>query len=464
MNINQKLQLVTVVPLVFALTAAFIVNYYQHQSLSDQIIEASRSNITMHREKELTNYISIAEGAIEHIYKDENIDQETAKQQVVSILSNMRFGENGYFFGYDYDGNNLFLPGQEWRVGKNWIHMEDRNGVRIIEGLISAGKSGGGFLNYEFHQPSRDGEPGNKLARATPLEKWQWIFGTGVYIDDINEQTQLLSDSISNYIDKTSTLTILIGLLSVIAVFFAGQFIRISEKRLANKKLHELNGRILQTQEEECKRVSRELHDGISQTIAAARFSLETAQLKQESGLKARNDLDHAMTLIQKIMVDIRNISHQLHPGILEDYGLGAALDELGEEFSKRSGIKVVVNRLSVRNIVSEEIKVALYRIAQEALTNIERHSKASEVVISLSLEPDWLLLSIEDNGQGLKHTKQNTKKIHHEGIGLRNMKERLSFYNGKLKVLSTKEGMEIQARIPQSELRYNATNTSKVE
>lgn len=464
MNINLKFQLVTVIPLMVALTTASLVNYYQHQSLSDKIVDASRSNIIMHREKELSNYISIAEGAIKHIYEDESIGEEIAKKKVVSILSNMHFGKNGYFFGYDYDGNNLFLPGQEWRVGKNWIHMVDRNGVRIIEGLINAGKNGGGFLNYEFNQPSRGGAPGNKLARSTGLEKWQWIFGTGVYVDDINDQTRLLSDSLSNYIDKMTTQTILIGILSVIIVFFAGHFIRVSEKRLANVKLHELNGRILQTQEEECKRVSRELHDGISQSVAAARFSLETAQLKNNSNINAEKDLEQAMMLIQNVMADIRNISHRLHPGILEDYGLGAALDALGDEFSKRTNIAVTVNRLPVRNILSEEIKVSLYRIAQEALTNIERHSKATKVVISLCLEQDWLLLSIEDNGQGLTGNKLKTKSHHSEGIGLRNMKERLSFYNGKFKVHSTKDGMKVEARIPQSELRYYSSNTSEVE
>jgi len=261
-----------------------------------------------------------------------------------------------------------------------------------------------------------------------------------------------------------TTQTILIGILSVIIVFFAGHFIRVSEKRLANVKLHELNGRILQTQEEECKRVSRELHDGISQSVAAARFSLETAQLKNNSNINAEKDLEQAMMLIQNVMADIRNISHRLHPGILEDYGLGAALDALGDEFSKRTNIAVTVNRLPVRNILSEEIKVSLYRIAQEALTNIERHSKATKVVISLCLEQDWLLLSIEDNGQGLTGNKLKTKSHHSEGIGLRNMKERLSFYNGKFKVHSTKDGMKVEARIPQSELRYYSSNTSEVE
>mgnify|MGYP003385389122 FL=1 len=261
-------------------------------------------------------------------------------------------------------------------------------------------------------------------------------------------------------------MTLIIGLVAVIAIFSSGQFIRFSEKKLANRKLRELNERIFQTQEEECKRVSRELHDGISQTIAAARFSLETAQLKQQNNDDSTKEMDRAMQFICKIMGDIRCISHQLHPGLLEDYGLGAALEELGRDFSQRTGISVKVERLSIRNVLSTEVKTALYRIAQESLTNIERHAKASNVSLTLKLVPGWLVLEIIDDGQGFdyrRYDKGSDKKTQaHQGIGLRNIKERLGFYQGNLVVNSEHNGTTVLARIPQSQLRYNASNASE--
>ena len=460
MNINQKLQLVTIIPLVLALTAALIVTQLQYQALSEQVVEVSRQNVIKHHKRELINYLSLAKGAIEHIHTDKSLTKQQAQQKVKEVLSNMRYGNDGYFFAYDYDGVALTVPGQEWRVGQNWIDLKDPNGVKIIDELITNAKNGGDYLNYEFNQPSKK-EEGKKLAYAEGLADWRWMYGTGVYIDYIDEQTTQLSNSISQHIKQTSVMTFMIGLVSVIIVFVSGLFIRISEKRLANQKLRELNGRIFQTQEEECKRVSRELHDGISQTIAAARFSLETAQLKQQNNDDASGELDRVMGLIRKIMVDIRSISHQLHPGILEDYGLGAALEELGREFSQRNNVKVSVKRLSVRNVLSAEIKVALYRIAQEPLPNIERHANATEVDISLKLSPGWLTLRIDDNGQGIDvHCEHNG--VHREGIGLRNMKERINFYNGELKVKPLQQGTSVQARIPQSELRYHESNSSK--
>jgi two-component system NarL family sensor kinase len=317
-----------------------------------------------------------------------------------------------------------------------------------------------------FNQPSKGGEVGKKIGYSRALEDWQWMIGTGVYIDDIDQEISILNASIGKHIRNTSVMTLIIGIVAVITIFFAGQFIRFSEKKLANRKLRELNERIFQTQEEECKRVSRELHDGISQTIAAARFSIETAQLKQKNNDDASSELDRSMELICKIMGDVRSISHQLHPGLLEDYGLGAALEELGRDFTQRTGIKVKVKRLSIRNILSKEVKTALYRIAQESLTNIERHADASKVSMSIKLVSGWLVMEIADNGRGFDYqnydNSDDKKTSAYQGIGLRNMKERLGFYQGDLNVKTDSTGTTICARIPQTELRYNASNASE--
>lgn len=466
MNLNLKLQLVTIIPLVLALSAVLFVTQAQYESLSKQTVDEYRQSVIKHRKKELRNYVVIAEGAIEHIYQNKNLPKEEAQTLVKETLANMRFGKDGYFYAYHFDGMALVVPGQEWRVGQNWFDLEDRNGVKLIQSLVEEAKGGGGYLNYVFNQPSKGGEEGKKIGYARSLSDWQWMIGTGVYIDDIDQELEHLNDSIVKHISSTSIMTLFIGLIAIIAIFFSGQFIRFSEKKLANRKLRELNERIFQTQEEECKRVSRELHDGISQTIAAARFSLETAQLKQQNNDDSSNEMERSIELICKIMGDIRAISHQLHPGLLEDYGLGAALEELGRDFSQRTGIILKVNRLSIRNILSTKVKTALYRIAQEALTNIERHANASKVNINLKLTPGWLVLEIIDDGQGfdyLSYDKSSDKKAKvHQGIGLRNMKERLSFYHGELSVISESNGTKVLARIPQYQLRYNASNSSE--
>ncbi|ABV35517.1 sensor histidine kinase [Shewanella sediminis HAW-EB3] len=467
MNINHKLQLITVLPLILSLILVLFVTQMQYRELSQQVVDVYRQSIIDHRKEELKNYLAIANVAIQHFKQNQNNDSQApqqTQQDVKSMLSDMRFGKNGYFFAYDLNGKSLVLPDQEWRVGKNWLDLTDDNGVPFIQELISGARKGGGYLTYLFNQPSNDGQLGQKLAYAEVLGQWEWMFGTGVYIDDIDEEAALLSTSMSHHIRNTSIMTLVIGTLAVSAVFIGGIFMRVGEKRLANAKLRTLNERIYQTQEEECKRVSRELHDGVSQTIAAALFAMETAQLKKEYGGDSGPELEKAITMTRQIMLDIRNISHQLHPSILADYGLGAALKELGSEFSLRTGIKVKVQLLSVRKLLSTELSCALYRIVQESLTNIERHSGAKNVLISQTLTPGWLTLEVHDDGQGFNYECYEKKSTPFEGIGLRNMKERLSFYNGELRVESAiGKGVTLIARIPQSELRYQADSTTEV-
>ncbi len=204
MNINLKLQLVTIVPLVLALVGVLIVTQVQYQSLSEQTVAEYRQSVMSHRKEELRNYVSLAEGATEHIYQNENLSSEQAQTLVKQVLSNMRFGKDGYFFAYNFDGTALLIPGQEWRIGQNWLDLEDRNGVKLIQGLIEQAQAGGGYLNYVFNQPSKGGEVGKKIGFSRALNDWQWMIGTGVYIDDIDQEISLLHSSIGEHIRNTS--------------------------------------------------------------------------------------------------------------------------------------------------------------------------------------------------------------------------------------------------------------------
>lgn len=186
MNYNLKLQLATIIPLVLALSGVFFVTQVQYKSLSKQTVDEYRQGVIKHRKEELRNYVAIAEGATAHIYQNKNLNEQQAQALVKQILSNMRFGKDGYFFAYDFDGTALLIPGQEWRIGKNWFDLEDRNGVRLIEGLIEKAKEGGGYLNYVFNQPSKGGNDAKKIGYSRALDDWQWMIGTGVYIDDID--------------------------------------------------------------------------------------------------------------------------------------------------------------------------------------------------------------------------------------------------------------------------------------
>ena len=201
--------------------------------------------------------------------------------------------------------------------------------------------------------------------------------------------------------------------------------------------------------------VSRELHDGISQLIASAKFSVETASLKIKKDQNSEADLQLAKDKITQTLTDLRRISRDLHPRILDDHGLSAGIESLATNFSKRTGIKFNLDKISVKNLLSLEIKTSLYRVAQEALTNIERHSGATEVDISIALQQQWLVLSISDNGSGFDADSLSRSKSPTVGIGLRNMHERLSYHKGIFRVKSNQHGTRIEAKIPKRMLQY---------
>ena len=246
-----------------------------------------------------------------------------------------------------------------------------------------------------------------------------------------------------------------IALFSLIVVFASGMFINIRERRLADAKLKELTQRVLDAQEEERGRVARELHDSISQLLVGVRFALDNASRRFKRGEieRAIPPLDKGITNLATAITEVRRISRDLRPGVLDDLGLGPALKALTDDFAARTGIETEFTTVVFRNRLDQEAKIALYRIAQEALTNIERHSGATRVTMDLRGHENGATMRISDNGSGLP-TEQDRS---HAGIGLRNMQERMEQLDGTIRILSSRAGRDsgtvIEASLPLSHL-----------
>ncbi|MFT6169473.1 MAG: two-component system NarL family sensor kinase [Celeribacter sp.] len=142
---------------------------------------------------------------------------------------------------------------------------------------------------------------------------------------------------------------------------------------------------------------------------------------------------------------EVRRISRDLRPGVLDDLGLGPALKSITEEFELRTGITISLETVVFRNRLDEEAKTALFRIAQEALTNIERHSGATDVHMSLRGHRNGATLIVRDNGSGIEIGDDK----HRRGIGLRNMQERMEHLDGTLTITRLSPGTMIDATVP---------------
>ncbi|MFZ0731085.1 MAG: response regulator [Candidatus Sulfotelmatobacter sp.] len=226
---------------------------------------------------------------------------------------------------------------------------------------------------------------------------------------------------------------------------------RTSELQMANESLRELSIRVLQTQDAERKRIARELHDSAGQLLAAIKMS--TASLMSESpgftpsAAKTIADIDR---MTDETLRGIRTISHLLHPPLLDESGLSSALRWYVEEFSERSGIHVELECSPRLPRFSAEIETSIFRIIQECLGNIHRHSESETAVIRLNVEPGAIQLEVQDNGRGIPAARlRELNSGGRGGVGIRGMHERVSQFGGKLSVESKDRGTKIRATVP---------------
>ena len=208
--------------------------------------------------------------------------------------------------------------------------------------------------------------------------------------------------------------------------------------RKSEKQLRELAARIQEVQETERKHLAQELHDRVGQSLSALNLNLNiiTSQLSDESNTQIGGRLQDSMSLVEETTVHIRDVMAELHPQVLDDYGLLAALRWYCEPFSDRTGIDVEVYGEELSSRLSLVIESIFFRIAQEALTNVAKHSGASLATITLEDVEEHLRMTVEDNGRGFNLTALNRSK-EQTGWGLTTMKERAATLGGWVRIES---------------------------
>ncbi|WP_299736848.1 cache domain-containing protein [uncultured Roseobacter sp.] len=447
----QKLSLVATVPLIAAVAAIAVLVAYQSRMLAEREIKALETQLLEAKKVELANYVTQARNGFYFIYGNAAPNDQDARDQVAQILSAMIYGTEGFFFVYDYDGTNLVSPRQTEMINRNWTGLADSEGTPITDEIIRIARSGAGYHSYLWPKPST-GEEARMITYVTSFPSWRWAVGTGVFIDDVLATVASARADVEERVQQTFFYIGMITLAALLAVFLTGMVLNIRERRLADAKLKKLTQRVLDAQEEERGRVARELHDGISQLLVGVRYALDTARRKLDRGdPTAAAPLAKGIETLGEAISEVRRISRDLRPGVLDDLGLGPAVKALTDDFSERTGMTTEFDTVVFRNRLDGEAKIALYRIAQEALTNIERHAQASHVRIDLRGHKKGATLRIEDNGRGMPDDTVG----HGGGLGLRNMQERVEQLEGELIIAAPRagHGTIIEVTVPLSHL-----------
>jgi PAS domain S-box-containing protein len=213
----------------------------------------------------------------------------------------------------------------------------------------------------------------------------------------------------------------------------------------------ELSGRLLQLQDEERRRVARELHDGVGQLLAALGMNVAAiAQEKAKLSAAAARCVDENGALVEQALTEIRTLSHLLHPPFLDEVGLVSALEEYVDGFGKRSNLCVTLDLPAKMRRLPREYEICLFRIVQECLTNIHRHSGSATAQVRLSRIPGEIHLEVADQGRGIDpETQIKFFAGKGAGVGLQGMRERVRKLGGALQIQSDGNGTSVLVVLP---------------
>jgi PAS domain S-box-containing protein len=216
------------------------------------------------------------------------------------------------------------------------------------------------------------------------------------------------------------------------------------------KELELLSGARVQAQEEERRRIAREIHDGLGQLLTAIKLNLEILEDSLPIQEDAGKRIGEMKQLLDSVLKDAREISYNLMPSVLDDFGLGPGLQSLCEQFSKRTGLKVSFHEHGLEERMAPDVEIGLYRIVQEALNNVAKHAEAKEVEVQLVRHANRLRMTIEDDGKGMDAGLPARKPSGSGGTGLVSMRERATSFSGSFLIDSTPgNGTLINVEIP---------------
>jgi two-component system NarL family sensor kinase len=436
-------------PLIFSIVSVAFIVQFQFDHLSTVQLTSVEPILLQARKDEIRDFVQTGRRAVVDLIKRNGNNPQT-QHEAREMLRSMDFGADNYFFVYDTSGNGVMHPRLPAMETRNYWDLRDADGVMIIQRLIQQAQAGGGFVEFKWHRPSTD-TPEKKIGYAVIIPEWNWMVGSGLYLDAQQETESRLRESIINANRATRQQILLVSLAAIVMVFVGVFTLNLFEQRKANTKVRFLAQEVVRSQELERTRVARELHDGVSQSLASVKFTMESADIYLDRGKAetASQALKSSIAQLIAAMVDVRRISHDLYPTILDDGGLGVAMAQLGREFSTRTQVPVLAEVAPVP-LLQREVAWALYRFVQQALANIERHAHATTVRMTLNFK-QGIHLHVGDDGVGFSVMDSMQRR---NGLGLTSMRERIEMLGGEFEIQSRPGLTILKAYLPLESLK----------
>jgi signal transduction histidine kinase len=324
-------------------------------------------------------------------------------------------------------------------LGENLIKAN--SGREALEHLL---KEDVAVVLMDVSMPEIDGFELADMIRQHPrFQKTAIIFISGVHLTDLDRLKGYERGAV-DYLSVPVNPELLRAKVSV----FSDLHRKTRQLETLNRELRTLSSNLIATQDEERRRIARELHDSLGQELSAAKMMTDKIAMLKRSEESAKEALEIS-NLIDHAIQQVRSISYLLHPPLLDEIGLQSALQFYLEGFSKRSGIEVSLEtKPSNFPRLAPDMETALFRIVQEAVTNVFRHSGAREAWITLEKDEHRVLGTIRDSGKGITDEVLD-ERPDRLGVGIGGMRQRVKEFGGELRITSANPGTSVQVVFP---------------
>jgi signal transduction histidine kinase len=217
-----------------------------------------------------------------------------------------------------------------------------------------------------------------------------------------------------------------------------------------SEQLRDLSVRLLQVQDEERRRIARELHDSAGQILAALSMNLSrVAQHARQDGFRLTREAEDSQQLVQQLNQEIRTMSYLLHPPLLDETGLSEAVRWYIQGLTERNGLDIKLSVAEDFGRLSREMELVMFRLVQECLTNIHRHSSSKSAMIRMAREGETVSLKVQDEGKGISPERLAEIQAKGSGVGITGMRERVRQFGGHMNIESNHGGTTISFILP---------------
>jgi signal transduction histidine kinase len=296
----------------------------------------------------------------------------------------------------------------------------------------------------DVSMPELDGFELAEMIRQHPrFRKTAIIFISAVHLTDVDR----LKGYERGAVDYISV-PIIPELLRARVSVFAELHRKARQLEALNQELRRLSQSLMTAQDEERRRIARELHDGLGQDLTAAKMMLGALMQPHQSNDAKERALSEANEMMDNAIKQVRTISHLLHPPLLDEMGLLSALRWYTDGFAKRSGIETILEVPRSFPRLGAEVETAIFKIAQESLTNVFRHASAQRTTVKLEEQDGWVSISIADDGKGIPKKLESLQSGSY-GIGIIGIKQRVEEHGGRLMLQNTSPGTVVEVSIP---------------